>query len=199
MNVAWAYISRRASTLMYICIAVLSAFMFCFIAINGNDTNLGPNLADIPGAAARTAYSFFMGIIIFHLKNAIKIRITISAWAILLFAAFVIFYRPANNLVLLYELTVIIIVSPLIVVFGSFVEPDQKSSKIYSVLGDISFPLYVIHQPLIAMFVFIQKRYDLNHFSVGVAFLLIAILAAFLAHKGDVRFRTWISARIPAR
>lgn len=107
----------------------------------------------------------------------------------------------------LYVALCILFVFPFIVYVGASGEVKGKySSKICKFLGDISYPIYIIHYPLIYMFVAWVSN---NHITLKQSFpvaILILVAAASIAYGcvklHDEPVRRWLTKRFmskPAR
>lgn len=98
----------------------------------------------------------------------------------------------------LYEAVVILAVFPLVVAMGAGGKvTGAKTQKICKFLGDISYPLYITHYPLIYM----QMGWALNHkdapmgqhIMVAISILVIAIALAWASLKlYDEPVRAWL-------
>ena len=105
----------------------------------------------------------------------------------------------------LYESFCIIIVFPILIWLGaSGTTTDIKSTKICKFLGDISFPLYIIHYPF--MYLFYAWLIDKQLFTLGetwqmvLGVLVINIVVAYLCLKlYDEPVRKWLSKKFLAK
>jgi len=105
----------------------------------------------------RTMYPFFAGLLLSRIAEPIRIKHAFL-WCSLLVA--IILYMPriggAEHVWMngVYESICIIIVFPLIVYLGaSGVVHTQTEHRICKFLGDISYPLYLVHYPLVYFYV----------------------------------------------
>ena len=101
----------------------------------------------------------------------------------------------------LYEALVILLVFPLIVSLGAGSKlPTGGGAALCRFLGEISYPLYMVHFP----FVYMQKAWVMNHpaatlsqhIAVCLSCALVSVVLAFAALKlYDLPLRKWLSAR----
>ncbi|MCW3806798.1 acyltransferase family protein [Plebeiibacterium marinum] len=105
----------------------------------------------------------------------------------------------------LYDSLSIILVFPLVVYIGASGETKGKmSSKISRFLGDISYPLYIIHYPFIYMYMaWIDKNQDFINTSpsgkttmifISISVLVVSVILAYALYKlYDVPVRKWLT------
>lgn len=100
----------------------------------------------------------------------------------------------------LYDSLCIIFIFPLIVFMGASGEVKGKfSSKICKFFGDISYPLYIVHYPLIYIFTawVVDNKVPLREaWPVGLLLILSSITIAYACLKlYDVPVRKWLAKR----
>jgi peptidoglycan/LPS O-acetylase OafA/YrhL len=101
----------------------------------------------------------------------------------------------------LYESLVIIVVFPLIVSIGAGGSIKGKNSaKICKFLGDISYPLYITHYPLIYLFTawVVNNKVPLGGYGlfVGLMVFITSIAIAYACLKlYDEPVREWLKKR----
>ena len=104
----------------------------------------------------------------------------------------------------IYEAFCVIVVFPFLVWLGaSGTTTDKQSTKICKFLGDISYPVYVVHYPLMYLFyawLIENKLYTLGetwYVAVGV-FVLSVILACLCLKLYDEPVRKWLTKKFLA-
>ena len=104
----------------------------------------------------------------------------------------------------IYEAFCVIVVFPFLVWLGaSGTTTDKQSTKIGQFLGDISYPVYVVHYPLMYLFyawLIENKLYTLGetwYVAVGV-FVLSVILACLCLKLYDEPVRKWLTKKFLA-
>ena len=102
------------------------------------------------------------------------------------------------------KLFCVIVVFPFLVWLGaSGTTTDKQSTKICKFLGDISYPVYVVHYPLMYLFyawLIENKLYTLGetwYVAVGV-FVLSVILACLCLKLYDEPVRKWLTKKFLA-
>lgn len=144
---------------------------------------------------SRLAYPFLAGLVI---SRVARMQIRISAhgfiWCSVLLAAVLVMPRvggadPANfPLNGLYEVVAILLVFPVIIMMGrGSTVAGRKYEGLCKFLGDISYPLYVTHYPII----YVQMSWAAahpdaptsTHIFMGCCYFIIAIGLAYAAMK----------------
>lgn len=149
----------------------------------------------------RLLYPFFAGLLLSRILKPIKVR---SAFFICSLILVIILIVPrlggSEHLWIngLYDAVCIILLFPLIVYLGANGEVKGKYSKIIcKFLGDISYPLYIIHYPSIYLFmawVFKTKVSLLASLPAAALVLLINIVLSYALLKlFDEPARKWLT------
>lgn len=193
-NILYALFFRKFSN------KVLGIFVFIFAAMLVNYTVFGPN-GDVIGGWSlnleqmnvgftRLLYPFFAGVLLSRLGKLIHIKGAFWVCSILIV---IIFSIPRigdeNSLWMngLYESFAIILLFPLIVAIGAGGEiKNPFSIKICKALGDISYPIYIIHYPLIYWYTawVIDNKVTLKEgYPLGIGVLVASIVIALLCLK----------------
>ncbi|KAF2518043.1 acyltransferase family protein [Flavobacterium foetidum] len=203
-NILYALFFRRFSN------KVLTFFVVIFAGLLINYTVFGPkgdviggwslNLEQMNVGFTRLLFPFFAGVSLcrlgklIHLKNAFWIC-TILITIVLALPRF----GDENSLWIngLYESFCIILVFPLIVAIGAGGHiKSEFSNKICKLLGDISYPIYITHYPLIYWYTawVVDKKVSLKEgYPFGIALLFASILLAYLCLKlYDEPVRKWL-------
>lgn len=148
----------------------------------------------------RLLYPFLMGLLLCRLGW--KIRVKGGFWVtslIILIMLSVPTLGGVNKIVDgMYQLVVILLGFPLVLAIGAGSSlKGKKSSRICKFLGDISYPLYITHYPLIYLHTSWAQRYPDapfgTHVMVAVSTLVIALFIAWAALKlYDEPVREWL-------
>jgi peptidoglycan/LPS O-acetylase OafA/YrhL len=202
-NILYAVWIRKFSKTALTVLVVIAAIALAHLAISNGDVSGGwtLNVEQVRIGFTRTIYPFFAGLLLSriakpaHIKNAFL-------WCSLLIAA--VLYMPriggADHLWMngIYESVCIIIVFPLIVYIGaSGVLTTRAENKLCKFLGDISYPLYMVHYPLVYFYVaWISNHKGATIADVWPQALLILLAAIGLAYAAlklyDEPVRRWL-------
>ena len=155
----------------------------------------------------RLLYPFFAGVLLSRLGKLIHIK---GAFWVCSIMIIVIFSIPRigdeNSLWMngLYESVCIILLFPLIVAIGAGGEiKNAVSLKICKALGDISYPIYIIHYPLIYWYmswVFENKISLKEGYLLGIGVFVASVTIAYLCLKFyDEPVRNWLQNKYQKR
>ncbi len=206
-NILYALFIRKFSK------TVLSVFVFLSACLLIHYTMLGPR-GDVVGGWSvdktqlhigftRLLYPFFAGVLLSRMGKLIHVK---GAFWICSLLIVLILVMPRiggpDHLWMngLYESFCIILLFPLIVSMGAGgVLKGKYSNKICKFLGDISYPLYIIHYP----FVYLHVAWVTNHnvpmpqgMAVGGLILLVCLGIAYASLKlYDEPVRNWLTKR----
>ena len=221
-NILYALVIRRFSKLVLgICVA-LFAILTLILCLNidifgvlaardyASYTVVGgwsTTPAQLQIGATRLLYPFFSGLFLSRMNWVIKVRGGFW-WCSLLIVILLCMpwmgigtqgdSRWTNGL---YEAFCILVCFPLIVSIGAGSSvKGGKSQAINKFLGDISFPLYITHYPLIYMQMsWVDSHRDAplsQHIFVAVCILLLAIGLAYAAFRlYDMPVREWLKGK----
>jgi len=155
----------------------------------------------------RVMFPFFAGVLLMRLGKRIKVSHGFWVCSLLLVAAFSLpRFGGTERLWLngLYEAACIILLFPLIVAIGAG-EKDASgpSLRIARFFGDLSYPLYITHYPLIYIYtgwVIDRKIPAAQGALVGVGVFVAAVAIAWASLKLiDEPVRRWLAGRVLAR
>ena len=205
-NILYALWIRKFSTKALGIVVGIAAIALAQLAITNGDVSGGWTLNVEQGRVGltRTIFPFFAGLLLSRVAKPTQIK-NAFLWCSLLVA--LVLYMPriggAEHLWMngIYESVCIIIVFPAIVYLGaSGVMQTQRENRICKFLGDISYPLYMVHYPLVYFYV----AWISNHKGVTIAdvwpyALLILIGGIALAYASlkwyDEPVRKWLRKR----
>lgn len=155
----------------------------------------------------RLLYPFFCGLLISRMGKLIKVKAGFW-WCSLMIV--VLFCMPWMGLGTegddrwtngLYEAICILVCFPLIVAMGAGSSvTGSRSSAINKFLGEISYPIYITHYPLIYMQMsWVDSHKDApigTHIFISVSIFLLSILVAYGAFKlYDMPVREWLKKK----
>ncbi|MDP4004377.1 acyltransferase [Methylobacterium sp. NEAU K] len=196
LNILWArFFYKSPSRRLLIFAAVSGASMGLFSFQNGS-ADLGATWPTYPGGAARAVFGFFAGVLLWRYRpepNKKGLHPEISA--LLLFA---VLFVP--DIGAAFDIFVIVFVFPSIIYIAACAD-FREERFIFKLSGNLSYPLYVIHVPMLHFFVGFSKTFKLGDHSTLVAALAAilcmatAVLLDYFYDRPVRRFlaRAWIS------
>lgn len=212
-NIIYALAIRRLSTKI---LTILTIVLGCIHAwffignVSGYDmVGVGWTIdsANFWGGLIRMLFPFTMGMLIARTFKPRKVKGAFWICNIALVALFAVPYIPSAgeiSLNSLYEVICIAFVFPFIVWLGACGICGEKTAKASKLLGEISYPLYIVHYPIMYIFYawLIEKKYYNLHDSWEAVLLVVSssILLAFLCLKlYDEPVRRWLSRKFIKR
>lgn len=156
---------------------------------------------------ARLLFPFFAGILLMRLGKRINIKGAFGICTLLLVVALSLprFGGTQHHWINgLYEALCVIILFPIIVAIGAGEKRvDGPSIRVARFFGDLSYPLYITHYPLIYIYTawVVRDKVAPARGAVWGALLLIgAVSIAYTSlHLYDERVRRWLSRKLLAR
>ncbi|RYY58083.1 MAG: acyltransferase [Chitinophagaceae bacterium] len=208
-NILYAIGIRRFSNKLLGVFVVLAAIALAHLAITSPNGDLSGgwtlNGEHLRIGLTRTIFPFFAGLLLSRVARPTRIRFAFL-WCSLLVA--VVLYMPriggAGNLWMngIYESVCVIVVFPLIVYMGaSGVLNGRAEQKTCRFLGEISYPLYLVHYPLVYFYVAWISHNKGIGISEALPYALLilfgSILLAYAALKWyDEPVRKWLRRKL---
>jgi len=153
--------------------------------------NLGWNNETFGGGVARVVFAFILGVIVE--RSGILNRATASRAFILPVIVLCVCFcvGVTGSLRALFDLGFALVVVPALLSWGGLAAAPQSARRACEVLGDLSYPLYAIHVPLIFFAEIAQAKAGL----AGIALFFVAqcVLAYALGRYIDPPIRRWLT------
>lgn len=162
------------------------------------------DVANFFGGLIRMLFPFTMGMLIQHHFKPIKIRGAFWICSVILVVLFHVPFIEGNEYICLnglYEAFCIVCVFPLLIwMAASGVTTDKFSTGICKFLGDISYPVYIVHYPLMYLFyawLIDNKYYTLGEtWPIAIAVCVASVVLAYACLKFyDEPVRRWLTKR----
>lgn len=186
-NFAYAFLVklRLAGTAVIGGIAAMSIAILGSSLLHGGTVDVGNKAETLGMGFARVAFSFCAGILIFRIYRSTSHKTAgfASHWAIaalVTLSIVLILMAPATSMrSSVFRLLAIVVCFPTLVYCGAIVALPHFFSRVSAVLGELSYPLYLLHAPfLLPLFSRRVQRFFAEHAALGAgsAVLLVAIL-----------------------
>lgn len=210
-NIVYALFIRHLSTkkLAYLTglLALLHVWFFAGNVSEYNSVGVGWTLDTVNffGGMLRMLFPFTMGMLLARTFKPRKIKGAFWMCSAMLIAIFAVPYLgDAGKISLnsLYEVACIAFVFPLIVWLGACgVAENKTTERINKFLGEISYPLYIIHYPVMYLFymwLINNQYYGLKDTVLAPALVIVVSVAmAYAALKlYDEPVRRWLSKKL---
>ena len=212
-NILYALFIRRFSNRALTALVVLAGAGLAAFAIGSlsgyGHLGVGWSLADynLLGGFLRLSFSFFIGLLMSRRFRPVKIRGAFWICSAALAVLFAVPYvgdgeSPWMNGI--YDSVCTVLVFPVLVYLGaSGKATDRGTAKVCKFLGDISYPVYIVHYPFMYLFYVWLWKENLTFsetWPVAVGLFFGNILLAYLCLKlYDEPVRKWLTRKFLTR
>lgn len=207
--VMYALFIRRLSTkalTVLVALAGIGLATFSFLNISGfGNLGVGWSIGSYGyiGGFLRLLFSFTMGLLISRKFKPVKIKGSFLICALSVIVLMSIPYVGGQNAMwmnCLYDSVCIILIFPVLVYIGASGDvADPKSAKLYTFLGDLSYPLYIIHYPLMYLFyswLWTNKLTFAQTWPVAIAMFFGSVALGYASLKlYDEPVRRWLTKK----
>jgi len=184
-NAVYGAVARFLSWRVLGGLLVIGAAMVITTRLYYGGMDVGPSLARLPGGFGRVAWSFFAGVAVYRLW---QLRPG-PAFSPLLCVALLV-----AMLTIKFMMLWVFIGFPLLVYLAANAEPKGRLASVFTQLGVISYGLYAIHQPVIAL---VSRVLPMESPWASVALLIPLVAAVIVLDRWfDAPVRRWLEARI---
>lgn len=195
MNAAHALFVRRLSNLRLALLALICGCSWAWAAGASGDWGGGWNWASFAGGFARAGWSYGIGLLLYRLIAAGRLRLP-SLPALLPFgAAIVLLLAPKFQLGMPRIVVPLFLLLPLIVLLTAHARMTPAARQLASWFGGLSYPLYAMHPPLLLAAAPLIGSHPQAASLWSVAGILIVLIAASVAHLYETPVRKWLKRR----
>jgi len=208
-NILYAVVIRRFSKLALSVFVALAACLLIGYLLQGTQGDLiggwSLNQQQLSIGFVRVLYPFFAGVLLCRMGKIIRVKGAFW-WCGLLIVLVLSVPRIGNEHQLwmngLYEAIIVILIFPLIVSIGAGGSIDHvQSARICKFLGDLSYPLYITHYPLIYVYTAWVVNNNVPLGAKGLlAGLLLVVVSIVLAYGClklyDEPVREWLKKKV---
>lgn len=201
-NVLYGLFAARLKRPLHIALCLAAAAALIATARHFNMLAWGWSWSTMWVGPIRLAYPFLTGLLLYRLNVRLRVPMPYLLCSALLVAAFALPQMGALNY--LYEAGCVILAFPLVLAMGAGIDRMQgRFGWLCRFTGQLSYPLYIVHYPLIYMFGHWvwnthPAQSTLNLVACGVLVTEIAF-ATLLLYAYDLPVRAWLSRRFIVR
>ncbi len=209
VNVLYAVLLRRLPAAVLGVLTALAACLLVQVACTQGDVVGGWSLdaKQLHIGFARVLFPFLAGLLLFRLGKRLNVK-NAFLWSSLLLAAILCFPRVGNAqsnwLNGLYESVCILVLFPVVILMAvSSGTASAFTGKACKFLGDLSYPLYITHYPLIYTYtawVYNHKVSVGKGLPVALAVMVTTVVLAYaFLRLYDIPVRKWLAGRSARR
>lgn len=201
-NFTYGLIARVLGWRLLSAILLVGAVALAFTVTRHPDVG-GPGWlwSHFDAGLSRVIFDFFAGVALFRLRGTFRFPRLPAVIPALVFLV-VIAAPVAAAWRAPYDAAIAILVMPLLVGFASEAKVTGAIGKACSGLGALSYGVYVLHVPLLAMLLVAGQtaHIDLSGMTiVGLIVVIAGVVAAVLNRFYDAPMRRWLSEKLPGR
>jgi peptidoglycan/LPS O-acetylase OafA/YrhL len=165
-NAAYAFLARSLTTRMVAVLSVVGLAGLSVLWLRTGDLNAGVSPGNIAGGYMRFLFSFPLGVLIYRLHAAGRLpKLSAPAWLPLALTAFAfVGWRGA-------DLIIVAVVFPAILLMSLSHEVSPRAGRVLAWAGAVSYPLYILHPPLIQLWQFLPRGAGDFAFVAGIVAL----------------------------
>jgi len=147
-NTVYAVVVRWLTLPVLIAILVVCGGGIVAAELLYGTLDVGYNPTDQWAALARVGYSFFAGVVVFRFFGHQRVENPLASWLLVAALAAGLALQPSDDATPWFEIGAILIGFPLLLLLAGRYEPGPRVGKFFSVIGLISYGVYLLHQPM---------------------------------------------------
>ena len=196
-NIFYALVLIRIRNWLLWFLVALSACWLFYVARRFGNLSIGWGDSTFIGGVPRVAFSFMAGVLVFRLRWIVRTRFGVAVPLLLLVLMLLSPYTKYNPVV---EPLIVIFAFPFLIALGAGTNARGTAAKICDRLGEISYPVYMIHYPFIWIFMsYVEKYKPTLQMMVSittVATVLLVMLSWLVLKWVDEPIRRYLKKRL---
>jgi peptidoglycan/LPS O-acetylase OafA/YrhL len=183
-NFVYAPVSRLLTRNRLIVLTIVAAILLAIDSFNRGTIESGWSKYQLLGGVFRVFFGITCGLLLYEIRPSFKLR-PIYGWGLMALLGFILLVPL--DLQAGGQLLIALGIMPLIVWAGSAIEMVGIGAEIGIFLGALSYPIYILHKPMLETTTAIFRKLD-----PGEAFVFLWIPAQFLIFIGAA----WIALKL---
>jgi peptidoglycan/LPS O-acetylase OafA/YrhL len=151
---------------------ITGAFLVQGILSRGYTGPLGSGWADFGYGFPRVLFSFLVGMSLHRLSLGRERRVTGDIHIAMIALIALLIAHPGAGIGPGYDIFVLGLAFPALLWAGILLEVPHEHRRFFAWLGDISYPLYILHFPLLMMWLYVAERFHIPVAVSGICFVL---------------------------
>ena len=157
VNLLWAVFGFRLSNRALALIVAASGLALAFFAVHLGTLNAGFDVATFAVGYVRVSFGFPLGVLIHRFRDRVHFGSSRAAQLLMLTMLQLAFVAPfANDAGVCWDLGCVFLLFPMILALGI---RQHVESGIGAHIGDLSYPIYVLHFPLLLLVSGLRQSY----------------------------------------
>lgn len=188
-NIVHAVLLQRLATRALLCLVLLSGLTEAFVIYSWGSNRVGPDALDWYAGLPRVAFAYSLGICFGRLWQTGRFRCEghwLVPFALISLVPIALFFTGDWLSRALGDALTVLVAMPALFWLAACRSAPQRTERMFSTLGLISFPLYAVHLPVLKLF----GHFDQSPLTGIAALETSLILAAALGHTIDRRQKT---------
>ena len=192
VNIAYVAVFFLLSRRVLTAVIVASLVLLVVATVVAGTLDFGMTGQTIISGLPRVSFSFFLGVLLCRSMAGYQGRLGflrrgwwVEAAIALTLAVFAV--APAGDARVAYDLACIVLVFPVLVVMGAVAPTSARLSGFYGWLGRISYPIYIIHTPMLMIIAGAGKAVSIDPFAhhpwFGIAMAVAVVVIADIATR----------------
>lgn len=197
-NIFYALILCRLPVRTLQLLLIIAASLLCYTSYQHGYLAVGFGGDNFWAGAARLFFSFIAGIVLFRSKWKININPSLTVLILLFIATFFIPFSEKYGAYI--DVFLVIIYFPLLIgICAAKGQLRRTASQLCKRLGDISYPLYMVHYPFVWIFMSYVETYKPNGkemaLIISLSVLLLIALAYLILKWIDIPLRNYLTRK----
>lgn len=198
-NIGFAVILWKIRTRALIVLCAISAIYLAVVINAPLFFNVGWGWGSIDAGFARTMFSFCAGILVFRRFGH---HSKVSSWLAIIpicIMVGVMTLDVADTYRSSFELIAVIVLFPVLLFAGAIWDVPPVARKLCGFLGDISYPIYVVHWPLIGIIKPVLGKLPSDAYAISAYLIILTVLGYMVGRFYDAPVRQWINSKARVR
>jgi peptidoglycan/LPS O-acetylase OafA/YrhL len=179
VNFAWASMMYRIKSYLLIIVVALSAICLCVITIHYDTVDIGATWPTYFGGVSRVIFGFFTGILIWRYRPQ-PVKSSVYSFSAAFLLACILLCPDFGPI---FDVVAIGFGFPFILILA--ISANYRSERpLFRFIGNISYPLYAIHVPLLMFSAGFAKLLKLNDhvYALALTSVLVCLITSFLLY-----------------